>query len=229
MRLKPVVMASEFMRFGFKPCRGLPKSAESYYLCVKNGHRVMFVDSKHFTETEWPIKDARIHKNPNCRYSDKRTATEIECELVVNGLLEEVRGMNTLGYRLVELLKAKDMTQKKLAYTIGVSEVSISRYVNNERKPRAIVLYKMAEVLGVSAEYLLTGNKKEEYGKWIPVSERLPKKPECGVNGYIVQKKRVAQPFSAYWDGERWTNEDDDVIDGVMAWLPLPEPYREGE
>lgn len=91
MRLKPVVKASEFVRFGFKPCRGLPKSAESYYLCVKNGHRVMFVDSKHFTETEWPIKDARIHKNPNCKFSDKRTATEIECELVVNGLLEEVR------------------------------------------------------------------------------------------------------------------------------------------
>ena len=91
MRLKPVVKASEFVRFGFKPCRGLPKSAESYYLCVKNGHRVMFVDSKHFTESEWPIKDARIHKNPNCKFSDKRTATEIECELVVNGLLEEVR------------------------------------------------------------------------------------------------------------------------------------------
>ena len=90
MRLRPKVKASEFARFGFKPCRGLPKSAESYYLCVKNGHRVMFVDSKHFTETEWPIKDARIHKNPNCKFSDKRTAPEIECELVVNGLLEEV-------------------------------------------------------------------------------------------------------------------------------------------
>lgn len=43
------------------------------------------------TESEWPIKDARIHKNPNCKFSDKRTATEIECKLVVNGLLEEVR------------------------------------------------------------------------------------------------------------------------------------------
>lgn len=40
--------------------------------------------------------------------------------------------------------------------------------------------------------------------KWIPCSERLPKKPERGENGYIVQKKRVAEPFSAYWDGERW-------------------------
>ena len=70
--------------------------------------------------------------------------------------------MKTLGCRLFELLKAKDMTQKELAYTIGVSEVSISRYVNNGRKPRAIVLYKMAEVLGVSVEYLLTGNKNME-------------------------------------------------------------------
>ena len=63
--------------------------------------------------------------------------------------------------------------------------------------------------------------------KWIPCSERLPKKPERGENGYIVQKKRVAEPFSAYWDGERWTNEEDDVIDEVMAWLPLPKPYKE--
>lgn len=63
--------------------------------------------------------------------------------------------------------------------------------------------------------------------KWIPCSERLPKKPERGENGYIVQKKRVAEPFSAYWDGERWTNEDGDVVDEVMAWLPLPKPYKE--
>ena len=34
--------------------------------------------------------------------------------------------MNTLGYRLLELLKAKDMTQKELAYTIGVSEAYIN-------------------------------------------------------------------------------------------------------
>ena len=63
--------------------------------------------------------------------------------------------------------------------------------------------------------------------KWIPCSERLPKKPERGESGYIVQKKRVSEPFSAYWDGDRWTNEDDDVIEEVMAWMPLPDPYKE--
>lgn len=62
--------------------------------------------------------------------------------------------------------------------------------------------------------------------KWIPCSERLPDKPEHGENGYIVQRKRVAEPFSAYWNGERWTNEDDSVIDKVIAWMPLPETYK---
>lgn len=62
--------------------------------------------------------------------------------------------------------------------------------------------------------------------KWIPCSERLPDKPEHGEIGYIVQKKRVAEPFSVYWDGERWTDEEDDVVDEVIAWMPLPEPYK---
>lgn len=70
-----------------------------------------------------------------------------------------------------------------------------------------------------------------EETKWIPVSERLPKKPEIDgdSDGYIVQTRRVEQPFSAYWDGREWTDESDDVVDGVIAWMPLPEQYREGE
>lgn len=64
--------------------------------------------------------------------------------------------------------------------------------------------------------------------KWIPVSERLPKKPEtdgCS-DGYIVQTKRVIQPFSAYWDGKEWTDEADYFVDGVIAWMPLPKRYK---
>lgn len=154
--------------------------------------------------------------------------------------------MNTLGYRLLELLKAKDMTQKELAYTIGVSEVSISRYVNNARKPRTMVLYKMAEVLGVSAEYLLTGNKKEEYGKWIPVSERLPKDEK---NCLVTLKKTEGIPetlmsianYLVFPDGGHWNDikhgflgwdrykngSAGTMMYKVVAWLPLPEPYKE--
>lgn len=67
--------------------------------------------------------------------------------------------------------------------------------------------------------------------KWIPVSERLPKKPKIDgdSDGYIVQTRHVAQPFIGYWDGREWTDEEVDVVDEVIAWMPLPEPYREEE
>lgn len=66
--------------------------------------------------------------------------------------------------------------------------------------------------------------------KWIPCSERLPEKPKVdSSDGYIVQSRHVIQPFSAYWDGRWWTNDDDDVVGGVIAWMPLPEPFKEEE
>lgn len=67
-----------------------------------------------------------------------------------------------------------------------------------------------------------------EQMKWIPCSERLPKKPEIDgdSDGYIVQTRRVAQPFIGYWDGREWTDEEVYVVDEVIAWMPLPEPYK---
>lgn len=68
----------------------------------------------------------------------------------------------------------------------------------------------------------------ERKSDWIPVSERLPKKPEIDgdSDGYIVQTRHVAQPFIGYWDGREWTDEEVDVVDEVIAWMPLPEPYK---
>jgi len=57
--------------------------------------------------------------------------------------------------RLQELLDDKDITQRELAQRIGVTEVTISRYLNGERKPRIEIISKIAEVLGVSIDYLL--------------------------------------------------------------------------
>ena len=62
---------------------------------------------------------------------------------------------------------------------------------------------------------------------WISVKDRLPPEPRIGENGYIVQEKNVCEPFSAYWDGERWTDSNYEPIDDVIAWMPLPESYKE--
>ena len=64
-------------------------------------------------------------------------------------------------------------------------------------------------------------------GEWIPCSEKLPEKPDFGEDSYIVQQECVKTPFSAFWDGERWSDLHDGDIKGIIAWMPLPEPYKE--
>ena len=62
---------------------------------------------------------------------------------------------------------------------------------------------------------------------WIPVEERVPKKPVFGENSYIVQHKCITTPYSAYWDGENWTEDySDEPIRGIIAWQPLPKQYK---
>lgn len=81
-------------------------------------------------------------------------------------------------------------------------------------------------------QYLSSEKKLVKHGQmygreWIPCSERLPKKSKVNsFDSYIVQCRHVMQPFSAYWDGIEWTDDDDDAVDDVIAWMPLPEPYK---
>lgn len=78
------------------------------------------------------------------------------------------------------------------------------------------------------------GNDTNVGGKWIPCSERLPNSNGC----YLVWRPRffggeIGMPAICYFDGQntwhdaygvnfaRVLNESD-----VVAWQPLPEPYK---
>ncbi len=63
--------------------------------------------------------------------------------------------MNTLGDKISELLKESGMTQRELALRIGSTEMTVSRYVRNERQPKAEILSKIAEALNTTTDYLL--------------------------------------------------------------------------
>lgn len=63
--------------------------------------------------------------------------------------------MSTLGDRIAQLLKEKNMNQRELAAKIGSTEMTVSRYVRNERKPKADVLAKIASALNTTADDLL--------------------------------------------------------------------------
>lgn len=57
--------------------------------------------------------------------------------------------------RLTELLEENNITQLELADKIGVTNVTISRYLSGERSPRIEILSKIAEYFSVSSDYLL--------------------------------------------------------------------------
>lgn len=88
---------------------------------------------------------------------------------------------------------------------------------------------KAIEIVKVGIADAEDANDANVPGKWIPCSERLPEKPVVGEDCYLIQAQYVEQPFVAYWDGRNWTDECYEIAKHVIAWMPLPEPYREVE
>lgn len=67
---------------------------------------------------------------------------------------------------------------------------------------------------------------------WIPCDRELPKPNEEDGNGfykaYLVQDGRWMDV--ARWDGKYWIAWGySTVLLNVVAWMPLPTPYREGK
>lgn len=60
-----------------------------------------------------------------------------------------------IGDKIKVLLDRRGMTQRELAKRIGITEVSMSRYVCNARIPKGPLIAAMAKALGVSADELL--------------------------------------------------------------------------
>ena len=90
---------------------------------------------------------------------------------------------------------------------------------------------KKDELVTRLAEYEDTGLNPEEVLRlkknavqWIPVAERLP---EDGYYLATLDGELVGQeePFTGMCGIENGKWDDEDC---VMAWMPLPEPYREG-
>ena len=83
----------------------------------------------------------------------------------------------TFKNRLAEKLKSKGMKQKDLADALGVSEVTVSRWLSGERNPSMGTVEKIANALETTPAYLLSENelqpvqakKKEEGINWASI------------------------------------------------------------
>ncbi len=59
------------------------------------------------------------------------------------------------NYRLIVLMEDFNMNQTDLSKKIGISNVTISRYLSGDRIPRLDVITKIAAIFNVSIDYLL--------------------------------------------------------------------------
>lgn len=62
---------------------------------------------------------------------------------------------NKFSYTLVSLMEENNMKQNVVAEKIGISEVTISRYISGKRTPRLDIIIKIANLFKVSTDYLL--------------------------------------------------------------------------
>lgn len=68
---------------------------------------------------------------------------------------------NNLGERISELLKKNGLSQRELAELVGVTEVSMSRYIKGDRVPKGPIIANIAVALHTTSDYLL-GQEAEE-------------------------------------------------------------------
>ena len=77
--------------------------------------------------------------------------------------------METIGTRIAQLRKEKQMKQDDLAQLLGVSPQAVSKWENDQTCPDISLLPELARTLGVTVDELLSG--KQEIA---PVAQVLP-------------------------------------------------------
>ena len=79
--------------------------------------------------------------------------------------------METLGKRISENRKAKNIKQDELAEMLLVSPQAVSKWENDISCPDISVLPKLSEILGITVDELLSG-KKEPETRFVPEEQR---------------------------------------------------------
>ena len=65
--------------------------------------------------------------------------------------------MKALGKNICYQLEKHNLTQRYLAWKLGVTESAMSRWCRGEREPRVSVVYAMSKIFGCTMDELMEG------------------------------------------------------------------------
>lgn len=158
-----------------------------------------------------------------------------------------------IAENLKRLRKEKGLSQKEVSKKIGMTPQGYQQYERGVRNPKPATIKRIADALGVTASEIFG---ETLYGLvlpvWIPCSERLPEikqfenySPETDLDPemeyYVSDWFLVTTPYenepiciAHAWRETKaneygWEDASNHVytLDEVLAWMPLPEPYKE--
>ena len=106
----------------------------------------------------------------------------------------------------------------------------LSEYAGSRKGEIAIICKDAAETIETLSEKVRTANMKRSTayynGGWIPVKERLPEKD----TEYLITRDGslgMSIVDIASWSNLEKHNNGFYKANMIIAWMPLPEPYRE--
>ena len=76
--------------------------------------------------------------------------------------------------RLKELRKAKKLKQTDIAEMLSCSQGVYSRYESGEREPPFDIMKRLAEIYGVTVDYLMGGSTTTDAPAPVPAQEKAP-------------------------------------------------------
>lgn len=110
----------------------------------------------------------------------------------------------TIGERIADLRKEKNISQGQLAQALDLTRQAVSKWENDLTSPDTIHLIKLADLLDTDIEYLATGRKT--YGRRPPIViksvetvEKIVEKPVVQTVEKVVERV-VEKPVVEYVD-----------------------------
>ena len=105
---------------------------------------------------------------------------------------------------------------------------TLAAYENTKLTPEQII--EMDKMYTELAKEVMQLRKKFNNDRWIPVEKRLPdvtegtEDPDCPEFNVMIKGVSRSTTLKYSWDGT-WFDDNGYLYD-VIAWQPLPEPYR---